>query len=233
MAAADMSEGCWHRVEATGELVWKGPKVWTTRRGRATLRFGDGDLESIDACRLPDGTRGSVHYDVYDFDAPAKREGRSGLGGHRRPGDIAIAAEDVTFVDLPELEEDLLASAHIHARVREGDFADRLYAALCNTQWERDSCNWSTTFREAGRIVARLQGDVSDGAYVRFINHLGVEYGTIREGVVATEVAAELAALGWTWRALPALHPKALTAVANGRRMTIALALGQSICPVS
>lgn len=220
-----MSEGHWVR-DQSGEIRWNGPAQWTLRRGQAILNFSGGDLERIDNCLLPDGSRGPVVY-TYDPDQPARREGRAGLDGSRRPGDIVIEPDDVRFVDLPELEEDLLDSPRIRELVKDQVFAGRLYAALCNIAWLRDGCVWSTTWREAGRIVARMQGDESERAYLVFYSHAGFRPDEIHEGTVAAAVAAELAALGWTWREPTSEHPKAIAAAINSRRLMIAMALGK------
>lgn len=221
-----MSEGHWSRDES-GEIRWNGPEVWIVQRGPAILKFSAGDLEAIDNCLLPDGSRGPVAY-TYDPDRPANREGRAGLDGNRRAGDIVIEPDDVRFVDLPELEEDLLDSPRIRGLMKDRGFADRLYSALCNIEWLRDGCVWSTTWREAGRIVARLGGDESERAYLWFNNHhWGALPLEIHEGTVAADIAAELAALGWTWRELVGHHAKALAAAINSRRLAIAIALGK------
>jgi hypothetical protein len=222
-----MSEGFWHRSEETGEVRWSGPDIWTVQRGPAILNFKYGDLEGVERCLLPDGSRGPVAYN-YDPDRPASREGRAGLGGNRRTGDIVIEPHDVRFVDLPELEEDLLDSPRIRELVKDQRFADRLYSALCNIEWMREGCVWSTTWREAGRIVARLDGDESERAHLWFNNHhWGVQPVEIHEGKVTADVAAELAALGWTWREGVTYHSKAIDAAINSRRLMIATALGK------
>lgn len=223
----DTLEGFWHRDEETSEGGWNGPEIWTVQRGPAILHFKHDDLERVDHCLLPDGSRGPVAYN-YDPDRPASREGRAGLGGNRRTGDIVIEADSVRFVDLPELEEDLIDSPRLRELVKDQGLADRLYSALCNIEWMRNGCVWSTTWREAGRIVARLGGDESERAYLFFYNHhWGIESIEIHEGTIAADVAAELAALGWTWREWLMLHSKAIDAAINSRRLMIAMALGK------
>jgi hypothetical protein len=72
-------------------------------------------------------------------------------------------------------------------------FADRLFAALCNVKWVCDGCSWSTTWREAGRILARLQGDQSERAYLEFYHHhWGQASAAIREGTVADDAPPRL-----------------------------------------
>ena len=208
----------------TGLLSWNGPQVWSVQRGPATLVFQQGDLERIDNCRLPNGERATIDYQPFSFDAPARREGPAGLDGHKWPGDIVIEGNDVSFVDWPELEADLLGSERIGTLVKDADFADWLYAALCNIDWSRDGYVWSTSWREAGRIVARLQGDRTERAYLRFYSR-GAPPVAADEGTVAPEVADALSALGWSWKKMARSSEGALEARAKARRLTFAFAL--------
>ena len=59
---------------------------------------------------------------------------------------------------------------------------------MCNTDWYRNGKHWAKTWRAAGGIVADLR-DLNED-YNDF-------YRSGDEGVVADNVAAELAALGW------------------------------------
>ena len=212
-------------TEQAGRVSWNGPQDWRVRRGPATLVFYAGDLARIENCRLPNGERATIDYEPFSVEAPARREGSAGLDGHKWPGDILIEANDVGFVDWPELESDLLRSEHIGTLVKNTDFAERLYAALCNIDWSRDGYLWSTSWREAGRIVARLQGDSTERAYLRFYSRIDVTPASPREGVVLPDVAKELSALGWSWKKMAHSNENALQAVANVRRLTCALAL--------
>ncbi len=221
----DTGEPYWTRSEQSGDVSWNGPRDWTVRRGPALLVFHDGNLDRVENCRLPNSERATIDYQPFSFDAPARREGSAGLDGHKWPGDIVIGADDVSFTDWPELEADLLASERICTLVKTSDFADRLYAALCNIDWFRDAYLWSTSWREAGRIVARLQGDCTDRAYLRFYSRIEATPGSPDEGTVVPEVAGALAALGWSWQRMARPDKQALHAMANARRLTFALAL--------
>jgi hypothetical protein len=209
-----------------GQIKWEGPAELVVQRGPATLVFERGELERVEKCRLPDGSRGTVYYSELRDLAPAWRDGTAGLGGDRRPGEIIIEASDVQFFDWPELEEDLLASEHICSLVKNNPiFAAQLYAALCNIEWRRDGFPWATTWREAGRIVARLEGDLNERAYLYYNNQWAPEFKNVHEGTVADEVANELLALGWTWREAGLMDERSIAGITNGRRLAIALAL--------
>ncbi len=219
-------EPYWTSSGPAGQLTWNGAQDWSVSRGRATLVFFNGDLDRVENCRLPDGTRATIDYQPSSIDAPARREGSAGLDGHKWPGDVVIEENDVSFTDWPELEADLLGSEQIGTLVKDANFAQRLYAALCNIDWFRDGYLWSTSWREAGRIVARLQGDGADRAYLRFYSS-GTERGATREGTVVSDVADALSTLGWTWKEMASFSEKVSQAVANARRLTFALALNR------
>jgi hypothetical protein len=77
----------------------------------------------------------------------------------------------------------------------------------------------------SSQVVARLQGDDHEGAYLRFYAHRGFEPDEIDEGRVGSDVAAELSALGWTWRKMIAYDQGATERLAHQRRLAIAIAL--------
>ena len=66
-------------------------------------------------------------------------------------------------------------------------FSARLYAALCNIEWQRDGAGYSMTWRAASSLVGRLVGGVHD---------LGL-YCSGGEGMAAPEVSAALGERGW------------------------------------
>jgi hypothetical protein len=108
----------------------------------------------------------------------------------------AIQKEDGLEPQWLRPRTDLLASARIADLVKDLRFATDLYRAMCNTDWSRNDMGWATTWRVAGEIVAHLR-DLNE-SYNDF-------YCSGDEGVVADDVAAELAALGWT--EAPYKHP--------------------------
>mgnify|MGYP003351187527 CR=1 FL=1 len=63
------------------------------------------------------------------------------------------------------LSDDLSNSAVILEKVKDNRYAQNLYAAMCNMQWQKSEAwpilkeeLWACTWRSAGEIVAELQG---------------------------------------------------------------------------
>ena len=96
------------------------------------------------------------------------------------------------------LEWDLRTSDKLCAKVKDDEYAGKLYSALCNTDWlpiavipllrqDPDKDMWSCSWRYAGGIVAHMreQGDYMDW------------YCGGMEGFIDPEVAADLKELGW------------------------------------
>jgi hypothetical protein len=99
------------------------------------------------------------------------------------------------------LEVDLIDCQPIKDKVRKDrEYAERLYAALCNIQWYPiDSKNieedvWSCSWRGAGEIVGTLCNPMED--YLSF-------YCSGGEGNVVPNIEKDLRELGWTWREWP------------------------------
>ena len=106
------------------------------------------------------------------------------------------------------LEQDLKASADMVARVRRDDrYAQHLYAALCNMQWQRTEVwpllkdeVWSCSWRYAGGLIAELR---DEGDYIDwYCSGIGSdpEQGHVGEGTVTEQIAADLKELGWVPR---------------------------------
>jgi len=94
----------------------------------------------------------------------------------------------------PDLEQDLYHCSWMPRRVEHDDYAQLLYAALCNNRFQKVEVwpvlrgdTWSCTWRSAGSIVAELRGE---GDYMDW-------YLTGNEGVIADIIAADLEKLGW------------------------------------
>lgn len=96
------------------------------------------------------------------------------------------------------LEWDLRTSDVMCARVKNDEYAKKLYSALCNTDWlpiavipllrqHPDKDMWGCSWRSAGGIVANMreQGDYMDW------------YCAGQEGHIDPEIAADLKQLGW------------------------------------
>lgn len=113
-----------------------------------------------------------------------------------------------------DLERDLQNSKMIQAKVQTDRYAQNLYAAMCNMQWQKSDVwpvlkdeLWSCTWRYAGGIVAKLRGE---GDYMSWYcsgigggNYLQDDYddlmgkGYVSESTVTDEIRADLATLGW------------------------------------
>jgi hypothetical protein len=140
------------------------------------------------------GTRGKaadlIHQEFYDtIDAQIAEQEAS--------ADFAIN----------NLEYDLRTTDWILEKVRADEkYAQKLYAALCNTEWQRHDVlpilrdeTWSCSWRFAGCIIANMrgEGDYIDW-YMSGMTH-EIDEITIRipEGHVDEEVLDDLNRLGW------------------------------------
>jgi len=96
------------------------------------------------------------------------------------------------------LEWDLRTSDHLCAKVKDDDYAKKLYASLCNTDWLRIEVVpllrqdpkqdfWSCSWRYAGGIVANMR---EEGDYIDW-------YCSGMEGYIDPEVSEDLKQLGW------------------------------------
>ena len=92
------------------------------------------------------------------------------------------------------LEHDLIRSDWMLEKVRTDDYAQKLYATLCNNEFQRQDVwtvlsdqLWSCTWRYAGGIIASMR---QEGDYMDW-------YCSGGEGYVDEEVAEDLAKLGW------------------------------------
>lgn len=116
------------------------------------------------------------------------------------------------------LEYDLLTTDWILEKARKNDdYAQNLYAALCNSTWRSKKLwptlkeqNWSCSWRYAGGIIADMQekGDYVDwycsGIRTAYIGegepppNEGYYPGWVSEGYVTKEIEQDLDRLGWT-----------------------------------
>lgn len=105
------------------------------------------------------------------------------------------------------LEYDLRSTDWICAKAQASrSYAQNIYAALCNTQWQRNDTwprladqRWSCSWRYAGGIVAdmREEGDYIDW-YCSGIREISeADQGFVPEGTVTDEVQQDLFGLGW------------------------------------
>lgn len=109
------------------------------------------------------------------------------------------------------LEEDMKNSKMILEKVKQDHYAQHLYAAMCNMQWQKSEMwpvltgdKWSCTWRSSGGIVAELRGE---GDYLDwYCSGMGgmsdwrdtEQYNNyVSEGSVTDEIRADLGSLGW------------------------------------
>jgi hypothetical protein len=100
-----------------------------------------------------------------------------------------------------DLEYDLRASELFVSKVRDENYAQRLYATLCNNDFYKGDNEepWHCSWRSAGGIVADLR---QEGEYIDwYLSGMRYDDGEsaeiIPEGTVCPEVEADLETLGW------------------------------------
>lgn len=103
---------------------------------------------------------------------------------------------------VPSLEDELFGSFIQKKAGEDISYAQALYAALCNTEWQKNTIwprlsniKWSTSWRGAGRIVAALR---DSGSYLDWYcsGLMGTE-DAVEEGCVTDEIRSDLHLLGW------------------------------------
>jgi len=129
-----------------------------------------------------------------------------------------MAQQDAENLEDPEwqkdnLEYDLRTTDWILDKARASEtYAQNIYAALCNTQWQRLDVMpilkdqwWHCSWRHAGGIVSDMQGK---GDYIDWYcsgimqegHHIS---GFVSEGTVTEEIETDFRQLGWQWREWP------------------------------
>lgn len=91
--------------------------------------------------------------------------------------------------DKPCLEDDLKASSEILEKVKNDEYANSLYCALCNNEFDKNGIQWSCTWRYSGGLVARLRA--MNECYLDY-------YCNGNEGFISDEIKEDLLKLGWT-----------------------------------
>ena len=121
------------------------------------------------------------------------------------------AARDAEEWKNHNMEYDMSQCETITKKVQDDCYAQNLYAALCNTEWQKldvmpllKNQRWHCSWRSAGGIVADLRqdGDYLDWYCSGMGDGLGNgdssgEKGYADEGTVAQEIAQDLVAIGW------------------------------------
>lgn len=114
-------------------------------------------------------------------------------------------------IDYDDLEDVLMHCPQILEKVKDDCYAQNLYAAMCNIEWQRlevvpilKEKIWSCSWRYAGGIVAsmRKQGDYLEwycsGIYgaSSWADEEAI-LGYVVEGVVTDEIKHDLRNIGW------------------------------------
>ena len=96
-----------------------------------------------------------------------------------------------------DLEYDLHQSAVIKEKVKNNEYAQKLYAALCNTLWYKggNKKEWSCSWRSSGGIVAELRQIGED-----YLDWYCSFHPIYKEGFVDPEIEKDLKELDWTWK---------------------------------
>lgn len=204
--------GGWHSDPERPDLKrWRGQSSWKVAHGPAVAHWLLGTPNWVENALLPDGSRGDVRsmglLTGRDENNWRRPDGNGGwlygeveLGGDAvfkdaasqpRP-DPVVRADD----GRPDLEADLAASTQLLAAVQDEDFAQALYAAMCNQDWRAGtSGRWSCSWRRAGGIVADLRGkgEIYNDWYCSGIGGDDV----VPEGTVREDVRILLGQIGW------------------------------------
>ena len=92
------------------------------------------------------------------------------------------------------LADELAQDLDIMHRVKDDAYAHKLYAALCNTEWQPDNvmdilkdATWCASWRSVGGVIADLRGE---GNYIDW-------YCSGFEGYVHPDIEQDLKRLGW------------------------------------
>jgi hypothetical protein len=102
----------------------------------------------------------------------------------------------------PSLDLDLMRSDYIAEKCKNANYAQNLYASMCNNWFEKGDIKWMTSWRGAGGIVADIRNCGED--YIDwYCSGIALENNDkyVSEGTVTEEIAMDLFRLGWTVRA--------------------------------
>ena len=103
-----------------------------------------------------------------------------------------------------DLEDDMKAAEWFVTKVRDSkSYAQNVYAALCNMQWQRREVMpilkgslWSISWRGAGGLVADLR-QCNEDYMDRYCSGMSGNDGYVGEGFVTEEIEYDLGLLGW------------------------------------
>lgn len=94
-----------------------------------------------------------------------------------------------------DLEVDL---EQLRPKLKEYKYAQAVYAALCNNEFEKEGEKWSCSWRYAGEMVARLRGEKE--CYLDYYCSGIADKEGIPEGKITDEVRKDIEQLGWKIR---------------------------------
>lgn len=103
-----------------------------------------------------------------------------------------------------DLEDDMKAAEWFVTKVRDSkSYAQNVYAALCNMQWQRREVMpilrgsfWSISWRGAGGLVADLR-QCNEDYMDWYCSGMSGNDGYVGEGFVTEEIEYDLGLLGW------------------------------------
>lgn len=116
--------------------------------------------------------------------------------------------EEDTGWQINNLEYDLRTSLFIQEKCKDPAYAQHLYAALCNNNWQKlelipilKDQYWSCSWRYAGGIIAdlRKKGDYIDW-YCSGIKEDYTDKNYITEGTITEEIRDDLRSIGWVFK---------------------------------
>lgn len=104
------------------------------------------------------------------------------------------------------LEYDLLRISWIGIKCQDENYAQNLYAALCNNLFFKNNKEWSCSWRYSGGIVAELRNTFIDDwtkkeDYINwYCSGMSDKKEYVSEGTVTSEIMSDLNNLGWEVR---------------------------------
>lgn len=91
------------------------------------------------------------------------------------------------------LEVDL---EQLRPKLKDRKYAQAMYAAMCNNEFEKEGEKWSCSWRYAGGMVARLRGEKE--CYLDYYcSGILADEPTVPEGIITDEIRKDIEELGW------------------------------------
>lgn len=94
------------------------------------------------------------------------------------------------------LDEDLYSSKIIKLKCRDDNYAQNLYAALCNNRFFKEAQEWTCSWRTAGGIVADLR-DCGENYIDWYCSGISDNPNYMPEGCISNEIREDLLNLKW------------------------------------